>query len=79
MLWAKLIAALASAATVLLSLFGIYKKGESSGVNQQKVKEAEDRGKNLEDVRKAQDAAAAVRPNDGGMSDDPHNRDNWRT
>lgn len=44
--------------------------------NAQAAKEAKARAKNLEDVKRAQDAARAVHPDDGRMQSDPNNRDN---
>lgn len=61
----------------VLALFGFGAKAKKAGVDEQKAKEAEANAKVLDDVRKAADAAGAVRPDDS-LSDDPHNRDNWR-
>lgn len=73
--WA-IVAAIAAGA---LALFGFGAKAKKAGVDEQKAKEADERAKNLDDVRKAKDAADAVRPADpDSLSDDPNNRDNWR-
>lgn len=63
------------AAFLALAGFGVKKKRE--GMALQKAKEAQARADNLAKLKKATDAAAAVRPGDGGELSDPNNRDNW--
>lgn len=65
-------------AAVVAALFGvwrIYAAGKKSGRNEAKAKEADSYEDYLQDVARANRARDAVRPD--GVSDDPHNRDNW--
>lgn len=70
-LWPYLVAAGAAA----IALWRILANAKQAGINEQKVKEAAAREKDIQQIKKASDAAAAVRPDDGGMSVDPYNRD----
>lgn len=61
----------------IIGLLGYGRSKRLEGVSQQKAKEAEQRARNLDELRKAADAAAAVRPGASELSD-PNNRDNWK-
>lgn len=67
---------LAAAAGALVAVFAVYKKGEKSGKDGMKVKEAEARAKNIEDIKRSQRAADAVKHDPAGELSDPNNRDN---
>lgn len=69
---------LAAAAGALVAIFAVYKKGEKSGKDGMKVKEAEARAKNIEDIKRSQRAADAVKPSAADELSDPNNRDNWK-
>ena len=63
----------------LLALWRIIAGAKKAGRDEQLAKEAKARAKNLDDVRRAQDAAAGVRPaTPEQLLNDPHNRDNRR-
>jgi len=64
-----------AAGVALAAIATAYLKGDRAGANREKAKGAQARADNLQDVKRAQDAAAAVRPDDGGMLNDPNNRD----
>lgn len=49
--------------------------GAKAERNKQAVKERDSYAKSLKDVEDAAYAARSVRPDDGGMLNDPHNRD----
>lgn len=59
----------------LAAIIGAYFKGTSTGAAKQRVKEAIAREQDIQNIKKAADAGARVRPDDGGMLDDPYNRD----
>lgn len=58
---------------IILALLGYGAQRKSAGVAEQKAKEAEARAKNLDDIRRSNDAAAGVRVDE---LSDPNNRDN---
>lgn len=62
----------------LAIVWRILAQQKKAGIDQQKVKEGEARDKVLKKVRDANDAAARVHPDDGGVQSDPFNRDNWK-
>lgn len=67
----SLTAMAAAAVAVLIGVWRVFVAGQKSGEDRRKVKEAEARAKNLEDIKRAANAKPV-----GGVSDDPHNRDN---
>lgn len=64
---------LLAAGAAVIAIFSAYAKGRSAGTDTQKAKEAEARAKNLDDIRRSNDAAAAARVDE---LSDPNNRDN---
>lgn len=74
-LLATLMPYLIAAGAALVAIVGVYAKGRSAGADKIKAKEAEKRAENLNDVRRAQDAAAGVRAGDPAELSDPNNRD----
>lgn len=67
-IWASLATALFAVAAYL------FKSIRQSGVDAQKVKEAKAREYEIERIKRA----AGTKPSDS-VSDDPNNRDNWKT
>lgn len=65
---------LSSIAAGALALWRLAAVIRQSGVDKQKAKEAEIRAKNLDAIKRASDAGARVRPDDG-LFNDPYNRD----
>ena len=74
-----LTATLVGIVAALGALLGLFKTVQRTGHDKRRAEEAEARAKNLDDVRRAQDAAAGVRPaTPEQLHNDPHNRDNRR-
>jgi hypothetical protein len=71
--WLTVIAG--SAIALLGVLWRMLAGAKKAGRDEQLAKEAKARAKNLEDVRRAQDAAARVSPDPAGELSDPNNRD----
>jgi hypothetical protein len=71
--WLTVIAG--SAIALLGVLWRMLAGAKKAGRDEQLVKEAKARAKNLEDVKRAQDAAARVDSNPAGELSDPNNRD----
>lgn len=74
--WLTVIAG--SAIALLGVLWRMLAGAKKAGRDEQLAKEAKARAKNLEDVKRAQDAAARVSNDPADELSDPHNRDNWR-
>lgn len=69
----SLTAILAAVLAALAGVWRVYASGKSAGRNEQKAKEADNRADNLKRIHDASGARPA-----GGVSTDPHNRDNRR-
>lgn len=73
----SLVPYLVAAGSALLVIWKFWAEGKRKGVEDQQVKEAIQRAEDIKRAQDANDAGARVRPDDPGVSVDPHNRDTW--
>lgn len=66
---------LAGAAVLLLGIWRMRAGAKKAGINEQKAKQQEADRANIERIKRAGDAGAAIRPDDPGVSNDPHDLD----